>query len=487
MAINTKINLYILVLAIFSFTSGLYYFSIDDLQIYSLLFFMLIALLSEKYKIPVFIQNSKDHVHITWSSVVSIAALLSLGVVEAIIISAFSGFLTSIYPNRLPAIKLAYNIFSNISTVLLTKSILVLMFLLPLNQSMQQLFVPLLISIIYIIFNYMFGTMLMKMITGKKVRDILIDMIFPHLPYSLMFALIGALYGIWFKTYGLITIVPVLLFIMLISYGFKASTNSANSRVKELADSNTQINDLAKKLDLTFDDFIQTLSATIDARDPFTYGHSLQVSNYAVAIASEMELDINQIERIRLAGLLHDIGKISIPETILFKKGRLTQVEYEIMKQHVVIGEEIVSKIHSLSDVAEMIGYHHERMDGSGYPRGLKGHEISIEGHILGVADTLDAILSSRSYKMEKSVDEAMAEFARCRGTLFNESVVDSLFRLREKLGDKVFQNSANLVDEESSSILKTNKKIHEILSEKIIFTNKNTYSQTTIPKAGNE
>jgi putative nucleotidyltransferase with HDIG domain len=458
---------YIGIIFVISFFASGYFLADGNINWLLLLPLAVLTLVAEFYKVQVFMQNSEEQVSVSWSSVLSIGALLSLGVNEAIIISILSGMISSLYPRKLPLIKILYNIASYSMTVIATNSLMILFDVLNLIEEHQVIIVPFTIAFIYIISNYFLATILMKIITQKSFTEIVTDLIFPHLPHSLIFAFIGSILGIWYGQYGVIALLSILTLIGIINYGMKTSTKAANDRIQELADSNEQIKQLAVQLDQTFDDFIETLTATVDARDPYTYGHSLQVSHYAYALATELGMDEKEIERIRIAGLLHDIGKISIPEHILFKNGRLTDEEYEVVKQHAPIGEEIIGQIPSLADIASLIGMHHERYNGRGYPRGLKEQEISLGAHILGVSDTLDTILSSRSYKKGRTVEEAMQEFERCRGNLFHPDVVDALFRLRKALGDGAFKNSAMLVDKaDIVGKVKSHKKITQILSK---------------------
>ena len=147
-------------------------------------------------------------------------------------------------------------------------------------------------------------------------------------------------------------------------------------------------------------DVVSSLSSTIDAKDTYTKGHSAAVSRYAEALARAISLPSKEVERIKLGALLHDIGKIGIPEHVLRKPTRLTNEEWEIMKQHPSIGADKVLKPNkSLHDLIPMVKYHHEHIDGSGYPYGLKGDEIPLSARIVAVADAFHALISDRPYR----------------------------------------------------------------------------------------
>ena len=170
---------------------------------------------------------------------------------------------------------------------------------------------------------------------------------------------------------------------------------------------------------------IYALAATVDAKDHYTYGHSRKVSDYSVAIAEALNLPQDRIATIRAAGLLHDIGKVGIPDSILKKKGHLTDKEWEPVKAHPKLGVEILRHVIDLVNCLPAILHHHERHDGKGYPSGLKGDSIPIEGRILAIADAYDAITSPRPYREQLSPQQALDELKRSAGTQFDPELVD--------------------------------------------------------------
>jgi putative nucleotidyltransferase with HDIG domain len=188
--------------------------------------------------------------------------------------------------------------------------------------------------------------------------------------------------------------------------------------------------------------FIHTsiaLAAAIDARDPYTHGHTERVTNYCIAIAKElcgipeMANYKNFRETLQIAALLHDIGKIGIPDHILNKHGRLAPEEYEEMKKHSIIGATILHPIKELGDVAREIRHHQECYDGSGYPDGIKGNTIPLIARIISVADAFDAMTTNRPYRTKKSVEEALFELKRCSGTQFDPVIVSAFLLAYEK------------------------------------------------------
>ena len=173
---------------------------------------------------------------------------------------------------------------------------------------------------------------------------------------------------------------------------------------------------------------IESLNATVDAKDPYTAGHSARVQGIALAVAEELGLARERLDAIRFGGLFHDIGKIAVPDSILTKPGKLDADEYAAIKRHPTDGAEIVSHFSRLHDAVPIIRHHHERWDGKGYPNRLAGAAIPQEACIVGLADAWDAMTSDRPYREALNVNEAAGEVRRCRGTQFSPTVVDAFF-----------------------------------------------------------
>jgi putative nucleotidyltransferase with HDIG domain len=190
---------------------------------------------------------------------------------------------------------------------------------------------------------------------------------------------------------------------------------------------------LVEDLERLFVGAIETLVATVEAKDIYTYGHSARVSKLGRQIAEHMGLSEEERERIKLAGLLHDIGKIGIPESILTKPAKLTDEEWEYVRSHPQIGESIIRQMGSdrLAEVQRLVRHHHERTDGSGYPDGLRGEAIPLGARILGVADAYDAMTSNRPYRTPFTAEAAVAELHRNAGRQFDRRAVEALVAIR--------------------------------------------------------
>ena len=179
---------------------------------------------------------------------------------------------------------------------------------------------------------------------------------------------------------------------------------------------------------------IQILVYALESRDPYTAGHQSRSANLASAIATEMGLDQDKIEGIHMAGIVHDIGKITIPSEILIKPTKLTNIEFSLIKQHSLNGYEMLKNVESPWSLAEIVYQHHERMNGSGYPRNLKGDEILLESRIMVVADVVEAMASHRPYRPALGIEAALEEIEKNKGILYDDAVVDAcLILFREK------------------------------------------------------
>lgn len=220
---------------------------------------------------------------------------------------------------------------------------------------------------------------------------------------------------------------------------------------------NTLLNDLRELFFTT----IKSISSALDAKDTYTHGHSHRVTLFSLIIAQEMGLEDSYIEEIETAGLLHDIGKIGVPEDILCKPGKLTDEEYEIIKQHAGRAKKILDSIPSLRHVSEWASCHHERWDGRGYPNKLEGEGIPLPARILAVADTYDAMTSNRSYRKGLPHEVAAEEIKNCSGSQFDPQMIE-IFNKVENTFKEAAQNPVKFYNEYS--------RLNKALEEKEVY-----------------
>lgn len=225
------------------------------------------------------------------------------------------------------------------------------------------------------------------------------------------------------ESYGLLTLVPMMIAFFTISYVFHhyyESVQKLQQKVEEVKSFNHK--------------FLTTMAASIDARDHYTSGHSQRVAHWGKEIAKQIGMSPEKVEEVYFGGILHDIGKIGIEDEILNKKGKLTPEEYDKIKQHTVIGYEIIKQAGMFHELLPAIRSHHERIDGKGYPDGLVGNEIPLIARILAISDAFDAMVADRPYRKGLPVEEALQEIRRGSGTQFDEELASYFIHVINKL-----------------------------------------------------
>ena len=228
----------------------------------------------------------------------------------------------------------------------------------------------------------------------------------------------------WFKLYMVVVAALVIIWITW----FITRTQTQKTVIQQRLEL-----EYAKKQLQMGNEMIISIARTVDAKDSNTSEHSYRVSQYSVAIAKRCGYTREQCENLRQMALLHDIGKIGIPDAILNKPDKLTDEEYEIMKTHVLRGGEILKDFTMIENVNVGALYHHERYDGKGYCHGLKGEEIPLDARIIGIADAFDAMTANRVYRKQLNLDFVLAELKRCSGTQFDPDLVEIMLTLIEE------------------------------------------------------
>lgn len=216
--------------------------------------------------------------------------------------------------------------------------------------------------------------------------------------------------------------------LLLVESGLKSV-----SQMRIIQNINQQLAEANEQLREAYYGTIESLRLAVDAKDTYTKNHSDRVSYYSVMIGKQLGMNENDLETLKQGALFHDIGKIGIPDAILQKPGKLTDEEYDDIKNHPSIGAKILAPAKIFSDLIPMVLHHHERYDGKGYPVGLSGEDIPLMARIVCVADSFDAMTSDRSYRPRFKVIEALEEIERCKGAQFDPLIVDAfMIALRE-------------------------------------------------------
>jgi len=226
---------------------------------------------------------------------------------------------------------------------------------------------------------------------------------------------------IWIATFAVLAVVWALLLILV-----RGASKTLTKQTEKLRARSRELMDSYARLEQNTLEAIESLNATVEAKDPYTAGHSQRVQDIALAVGTQLGLERNRLESLRLAGLLHDIGKLAVPDAILTKPARLTEEEFALIQQHSEAGARIVGNLGRLRDAVPIIRHHHERWDGRGYPHKLAGESIPIEAAIVGLADAWDAMTTDRPYHRALTVQEALAEIRSGRGSQFAPAVVDA-------------------------------------------------------------
>ena len=222
-----------------------------------------------------------------------------------------------------------------------------------------------------------------------------------------------------------------------IQYQGKRAVLGSFMDITERKHAEEELRQTLKRLQKTIEGTISAVVAIVEARDPYTAGHQQRVAKLACAIAQEIRLPKKRVEAIRMAALIHDVGKIHIPAEILSKPGRLTETEFSLVKAHPQVAYDILKTVEFPWPVCQDVLQHHERLDGSGYPQGLSGKDILLGARILAVADVVEAISSHRPYRPSLGIDKALEEIAQNKDILYDSKVVDACLRLFHEKGFK--------------------------------------------------
>jgi diguanylate cyclase (GGDEF)-like protein/putative nucleotidyltransferase with HDIG domain len=268
-----------------------------------------------------------------------------------------------------------------------------------------------------------------------------------HSPTKLFLGLTGAFVGGAYTQLGLVGAIMFAVPLLILRYSLALYAKKSEQTITTLMAAKAEVEEAHTEKEEMLRKLIETVALIIDARDNSVSGHSRRVAKFAVAIGKELSMSTADLAVLHTAGLFHDLGKVGIPESILHKPAKLTADEYTIIKEHAALGQRILSEVPQLADIARMVGEHHERYDGFGYPLGLAAETISLGGRILVVADALETMLADRPYSRARELHLALAELDRCAGSHFDPSVVGAVHRAVTVHGADFFGSAERLAD----------------------------------------
>ncbi len=407
-----KIKVLIIIIVAFALTLLLYTFEVPAAADFRrVLFFMILSIVAESLLII-----TPENRALSVGFIINLTAILLFGVPEAAWIAGAGVMLRVVSCNRkrvhilnYPFYKTLFNGGSIIITTIIAGACLERFGVTPGNIELNSVLIPTMISlIVYTVVNATLVSALMSMLMNKPYLDIFFDNIMWVSRGYLTMAPVSILIALAYIEYGEIGVLIFFGPLLLARYSFKLYVDMKNIYLET----------------------VKSLSNAIEAKDPYTQGHSMRVSQYSVDLAAKLRLPQSKIENLKIAAILHDIGKIGVEESILNKKGRLSDEEYAKIKLHPEKGYKILKEIDFLRDAAGIILAHHERGDGTGYPMGIKGKEIPLEANILSVADVYDALTSDRPYRESMDSEMAFEILEKGKGTHFDERVVDALREL---------------------------------------------------------
>jgi diguanylate cyclase (GGDEF)-like protein/putative nucleotidyltransferase with HDIG domain len=439
------VNVYIGILMLIAYKLVTWtYHPVTSLDWYGLVAFALIVILTEGLSANLYARDTS----VSTSAAPLIAGVLLFGPVGAVLLSVVLAG-TAWIKNRGQLNRLFFDVTNNlISSSIIAGFVSLTKTSITSYPAYVQLALALMAGIIVFMSSTAQISGVVSLTLGRPPRKVWKEEFRWLWPYYLAFgaSAFGMILGYSFA--GLFGIVALIVPVLTLRYSQIQYIEHTKDMVNQLRTNNVELEKQGQEISTLNEELLLTLATIIDLRDPYTLGHSKRVAEYAVLIAKELGLSKEQIDLVRKGGLLHDIGKLGIPETILFKPGKLTHEEYQVIKQHTTHGAEIVEACHSLHTLIPIIRHHHERYDGCGYPDNLLSHQIPLEARIIGLADALEAMASDRHYRKGLGIQEIVDEITKYSGTQFSPAVVGAFLKVLRKEGEALIVNSGRVISE---------------------------------------
>jgi putative nucleotidyltransferase with HDIG domain len=414
---TNKLKLYVATIVMLGIVAFIYSIKIAKISdIKSFIFFVILAIIAESLLIVI-----SDSSAVSVSFAIGLAAILIFGASEAAWIACLGYLLRYVKHNdrRVHIFNTPiYKTMFNSANIMLSAGIAGLCYKLFGGVTgviaFNDLLIPLIACIlIYSLINETIISILMTIVAGEKLVDNWLSNIFWAARDSIFVAPLGILMAIAYMKYNGLGIFLFMGPLLLARYSYKLYTDMRHVYI----------------------DTVKSLSQAIEVKDPYTQGHSMRVGEYSIALGKRLKLSQKKLENLKMAAILHDIGKIGIEDSILNKPGKLTEEEFEKIKQHPADGAKIIQDIEFLKEAADILIGHHEKMDGTGYPMGKKQSEIRTESAILGIADVFDALTSDRPYRKAMTVEQAFDIIEEGKGKHFDAHLADEFMDMIKEQG----------------------------------------------------
>lgn len=413
------------------FTAVWSFWSLDSLPLFTLLVLGGLAVAAESLNVTMYARTS-----VSASATVALAALLLAGM-PGIVFTASAIAIMHYIRQRPQLYKAVFNWSIHVMTGILPS-----IFFSTITIDFSPMYTPLWVAAcaIAIIPYYFVETGLIAIAiglnTGEKVQDVWREHFGWLILHYIMMSVLSVFMVLAYDALGLWGLAGFVLPVFLVHQTQKMYVERTERSVAELHRMNDELKaanrEIARAgvdLQQLNEELLEMLAKIIDARDPETSGHALRVADHALALGRHFNLSPQQMESLRWAGMLHDIGKLGVPERILLKPSALTTEEYAQVKKHAALGGALLETVHGLRHLAPFVRHHHERWDGKGYPAGLAGEEIPLEARILAVCDATEAMASARPYKTAFSLAQIVEELRRCAGSQFDPEVAHALIQ----------------------------------------------------------
>lgn len=417
---SNKLKMYVATIVIFGIAYLVYTISAAPIHdIRSIIIFAILSIIAESLLIP-----TPGESAISVGFAIGLSAILVIGVPEAAWIASLGVIFRTIKLNgkRFHIFNYpVYKTFFNGATILISAGIAGFCYQLlggvPGIIDFNNLLLPLMTCIIvYSLVNETIISGLMAIVTGERFASSWLGNLLFAARDCIFVAPLGVMMAIAYMKYGILGIFLFMGPLLLARYSYKLYIDMRRVYI----------------------DTVKAFSQAIEIKDPYTQGHSMRVGEYAVALGKRVKLSSKRLENLKMAAILHDIGKIGIEESILNKPGKLTVEEFEKIKQHPENGFKILQDIEALKNVSEIILEHHEKMDGTGYPKGKKQGEISKEASILSIADVYDALTSDRPYRKALSLEQAFEIIKEGKGNHFDAQLAEEFMCMIRAKGSEV-------------------------------------------------